>query len=157
MDDERSCEGHRKSQLCSSLHYVLHDTTSEFNILDYFLQYMESVSALNLVQFWLSVQSFRSLGGDEKTRGSQHVHSEVDCSKPLSVVEHAVGNIVESIHLSNCSERVKECSISSQHQTDCVLTLTRKAVGLDSTASPADIKADGSFRNESSTSMNDCV
>ena len=47
------------SQLCKPLDVVLHEP-STFSVLNYFIQYMDSIGALHVVQFWLSVESFKS-------------------------------------------------------------------------------------------------
>ena len=49
----------KTSKLCKTLLEILGDTHSHLSMLDYFIQYTESVGALHMVQFWLSVESFR--------------------------------------------------------------------------------------------------
>lgn len=58
------------SQLCKPLDVILRESSS-FSILDYFIQYMDSIGALHVVQFWLSVKSFKSA-----EIASNMVHSE---------------------------------------------------------------------------------
>lgn len=54
--------GPRKSQLSKSLADVLQDNSAHTStLLEYFIQFMEQAGALHLVQFWLSVESFKSL------------------------------------------------------------------------------------------------
>lgn len=48
----------KTSKLCKSFPEVMKDD-SPLSILEYFIQYMESVNALHLVQFWLTVESFK--------------------------------------------------------------------------------------------------
>lgn len=48
----------RRSHLSQSLYDILTDSPSS-PLLGYFIQYMESVSALHLVQCWLSVETFK--------------------------------------------------------------------------------------------------
>ena len=47
------------SDLCKPLLTVLTDTSS-VSMLDYFIQFMEEEKAIQLVQFWLSVEAFKS-------------------------------------------------------------------------------------------------
>lgn len=53
-----------RSNLCKSLDEVLHDK-SHLSMLPYFIQFMESVHAIHLVQFWFSVEAFRTAERDE--------------------------------------------------------------------------------------------
>jgi len=53
-----------KSNLCKSLDDILHDK-SHLSMLPYFIQFMESVHAIHLVQFWFSVEAFRTAEHDE--------------------------------------------------------------------------------------------
>ncbi len=50
----------KASKLCKSLLEILRDSHSPLSMLDYFIQYAESVGALHIVQFWLCVESFRA-------------------------------------------------------------------------------------------------
>ena len=61
MDVTKWTSEARMSQLCKPLSAVLRDTSS-LSMLEYFIQFMESIGALHLVQFWLSVESFKSAG-----------------------------------------------------------------------------------------------
>ena len=61
MDATKWTSEARTSQLCKPLSAVLRDTSS-LSMLEYFIQFMESVGSLHLVQFWLSVESFKSAG-----------------------------------------------------------------------------------------------
>ena len=61
MDATKWTSEARTSQLCKPLSAVLRDTSS-LSMLEYFVQFMESVGSLHLVQFWLSVESFKSAG-----------------------------------------------------------------------------------------------
>ena len=61
MDATKWTSEARTSQLCKPLSAVLQDTSS-LSMLEYFIQFMESVGGLHLVQFWLSVESFKSAG-----------------------------------------------------------------------------------------------
>ena len=47
------------SDLCKPLPTVLTDTSS-VSMLDYFIQFMEEEKSIQLVQFWLSVEAFKS-------------------------------------------------------------------------------------------------
>lgn len=47
----------KTSKLCQSFPEIMRESSS---MLDYFIQYMESVNALHLVQFWLTVESFKA-------------------------------------------------------------------------------------------------
>lgn len=47
------------SNLCKSLSEILNDKT-KLSMLPYFIQYMEEVKAIHLVQFWFSVEAFRT-------------------------------------------------------------------------------------------------
>ncbi len=47
------------SDLCKPLPLVLIDQ-SRTSMLDYFIQFMENEKALHLVQFWLSVEAFKT-------------------------------------------------------------------------------------------------
>ena len=49
----------RASQLCKHLLEILSDS-SPLSMLEYFIQFMESVGAVHLVQFWFCVESFKS-------------------------------------------------------------------------------------------------
>lgn len=49
----------KTSKLCKSFCEVLRDSSTP-SILEYFLQYMESVGALHIVHFWFSVESFKN-------------------------------------------------------------------------------------------------
>lgn len=51
--------GSRSSQLYKHLLEILTDS-SPLSMLEYFLQFMESVGAVHLVQFWFCVESFKS-------------------------------------------------------------------------------------------------
>lgn len=48
-----------KSNLCKSLSEILNDK-HQLSMLPYFIQYMEEVKAIHLVQFWFSVEAFRT-------------------------------------------------------------------------------------------------
>ena len=48
-----------KSHLCKSLSEILNDKT-QLSLLPYFIQYMEEAKAVHLVQFWFSVEAFRT-------------------------------------------------------------------------------------------------
>jgi len=48
-----------RSNLCKSLDEILHDK-NHLSTLPYFIQYMESAHAIHLVQFWFSVEAFRT-------------------------------------------------------------------------------------------------
>ena len=61
MDATKWTSEAQTSQLCKPLSAVLRDTSS-LSMLEYFIQFMESVGSLHLVQFWLSVESFKSAG-----------------------------------------------------------------------------------------------
>lgn len=58
----------KTSKLCKSFPEVMKDTSS-LSMLEYFIQYMEYVGALHLVQFWLTVESFKALAHSEPTLG----------------------------------------------------------------------------------------
>ena len=47
------------SDLCKPLSAILTDSSS-VSMLDYFIQFMESESAIHIVQFWLTVEAFKS-------------------------------------------------------------------------------------------------
>ena len=47
------------SDLCKPLSAILMDSSS-VSMLDYFIQFMDSESALHIVQFWLTVEAFKS-------------------------------------------------------------------------------------------------
>ena len=47
------------SDLCKPLSAILTDSSS-VSMLDYFIQFMDSESALHIVQFWLTVEAFKS-------------------------------------------------------------------------------------------------
>ena len=62
-------QGPRKSQLSKSLADVLRDNSAHTStLLEYFIQFMEHAGALHLVQFWLSVESFKSLADNPANR-----------------------------------------------------------------------------------------
>lgn len=48
-----------RSNLCKSLIEILNDKT-QLSMLPYFIQYMEEARAIHLVQFWFSVEAFRT-------------------------------------------------------------------------------------------------
>ena len=48
-----------KSNLCKSLNEILNDK-HQLSMLPYFIQYMEEAKAIHLVQFWFSVEAFRT-------------------------------------------------------------------------------------------------
>lgn len=48
-----------KSNLCKSLTDILNDK-HQLSMLPYFIQYMEEAKAVHLVQFWFSVEAFRT-------------------------------------------------------------------------------------------------
>ena len=59
-----TCVGEtRKSQLSMQLNEIL-KVSSPPPMLEYFVQYMESVGALPLVQFWMAVETFKSSADD---------------------------------------------------------------------------------------------
>jgi len=82
----------RTSQLCKPLSAILRDTSS-FSVLEYFIQFMESGGGLHLVQFWLSVESFKSAG-----QGASHARdcmpSSLDEVEPCDTT--GCGNILVS-------------------------------------------------------------
>ena len=48
-----------KSNLCKSLNEILNDK-HELSMLPYYIQFMEEAKAIHLVQFWFSVEAFRT-------------------------------------------------------------------------------------------------
>ncbi len=54
-----SMSSHLTSDLCKPLPLILVDQ-SHTSMLDYFIQFMENEKALHLVQFWLSVEAFKT-------------------------------------------------------------------------------------------------
>ena len=48
-----------KSNLCKSLNDILNDK-QQLSMLPYFIQFMEEAKAIHLVQFWFSVEAFRT-------------------------------------------------------------------------------------------------
>ena len=71
----------KASRLCKQLPEILRDDSS-LSMLEYFIQYMESVKALHLVQFWLTVESFKGQGGSSpkgshsNAAGTPNSHSQ---------------------------------------------------------------------------------
>lgn len=89
----------KASQLCKSFPEVMKDTSS-LSMLEYFIQYMEFVGALHLVQFWLTVESFKALAHSEPTLGE--LHSKRDTFRsPLCEV--AICSIAEATCDITCS------------------------------------------------------
>ena len=52
-------DGEAKSNLCKSLSDILNDK-HQISMLPYFIQYMEEAKVIHLVQFWFSVEAFRT-------------------------------------------------------------------------------------------------
>ena len=92
----------KSSKLCKSFPEVMKDTSS-LSMLEYFIQYMESVGALHLVQFWLTVESFKALAHSEPRLGEDTVlHSKRDAFRsPL--YEVATCSIAEATCDITCS------------------------------------------------------
>lgn len=79
----------KASKLCKSFSEIMRDTSS-LSVLEYFIQYMESVSALHLVQFWLAVESFKAqrpktplLGEKVNHLDSEHLNRPSVASTPM--------------------------------------------------------------------------
>ena len=84
MDATKWTSEARMSQLCKPLSAVLRDTSS-LSMLEYFIQFMESIGALHLVQFWLSVESFKSAGhGTSYSRDCDPCDNTCHGSTPIS-------------------------------------------------------------------------
>lgn len=84
MDATKWTSEARMSQLCKPLSAVLRDTAS-LSMLEYFIQFMESIGALHLVQFWLSVESFKSAGhGTSYSRDCDPCDNTCHGSTPIS-------------------------------------------------------------------------
>jgi len=84
MDATKWTSEARMSQLCKPLSAVLQDTSS-LSMLEYFIQFMESIGALYLVQFWLSVESFKSAGhGTSHSRDCDPCDNTCHGSTPIS-------------------------------------------------------------------------
>lgn len=72
----------KTSKLCQSFPEIVRDSSS---MLEYFIQYMESVGALHLVQFWLAVESFKAQCHSQPQTPSlgenvRHLNSDSVCS-----------------------------------------------------------------------------
>ena len=80
-----------RSNLCKSLNEIL-DDRHQLSMLPYFIQYMEEAKAVHLVQFWFSVEAFRtaaslmtkpdscSSGYHNNSCSSNNSNAEVCCS-----------------------------------------------------------------------------
>ena len=80
-----------RSNLCKSLNEILNDK-HQLSMLPYFIQYMEETKAIHLVQFWFSVEAFRtaaslvtkpdvcSSGYHNNSCSSNNLNAEVCCS-----------------------------------------------------------------------------
>ena len=65
----------KSSKLSASFPDMLKDT-STLSMLDYFIQFMDTVQAIHLIQFWLSVESFRAtISSREQPRTKEHPKS----------------------------------------------------------------------------------
>lgn len=62
MSENKRCQwrsGPKHSHLCKDLLTTLKDDSPD-SLMEYFIQYMESINAVQLIQFWLSVESFKA-------------------------------------------------------------------------------------------------
>uniref|UniRef100_A0A8R1I1B3 RGS domain-containing protein n=1 Tax=Caenorhabditis japonica TaxID=281687 RepID=A0A8R1I1B3_CAEJA len=59
--DHEGIQVKRRSQLASSLHRLLTDSSA----LSYFIQYLDSADKLNLIKFWMHVEGFKSSFSEE--------------------------------------------------------------------------------------------
>lgn len=73
-----------KSNLCKSLSDILNDK-HQLSMLPYFIQFMEEVKVLHLVQFWFSVEAFRT-AATLVTKPSSGYHNN-SCSSNNSSAE----------------------------------------------------------------------
>ena len=123
----------KASKLCKSLSEILRDTHSQLSMLDYFIQYTESVGALHMVQFWLSVESFRAtahkpLSPTKPNENSRRPNtldksgrSSFEATSPLSEIVYGVkGSLVES-RINSSTEKSQEARTwpsSSPHSSN---------------------------------------
>lgn len=109
----------KSSKLCQSFTEVMRQTSS---VLEYFVQYMESVNALHLVQFWLAVETFK-------------------------VQSHSQPRIPQLGENARClnSDSNRSSSVTSCSKCDT----TEIGVGCPGTSkdAPGTVKADGETRN----------
>lgn len=132
----------RTSQLCKPLGHTLKDT-SPLSMLEYFIQYMESVEALHLTQFWFSVESFKAAFPAHLQPVVQvhPVKEALEC-KHSSLYTNLV-SLLESQSDSNCSATSNSrcdinCSSSDTCSTACnVESATRGVCSTDGKGGPA--------------------
>lgn len=67
----------KTSKLCQSFPKIMRKSSS---MLEYFIQYMESVDALQLVQFWLAAESFKAQNHSQPSLGENARHMNSDNS-----------------------------------------------------------------------------
>ncbi len=109
----------RTSQLSKQLPEILSNSPPS-SLLEYFTQYMESVDALPLVQFWLSVESFKATAaerghGGESSLSSMKICQEIVEQKELlnycGLDHHGVTSVVPQPS-QHCPARMKKDGLS---------------------------------------------
>ena len=108
----------RTSKLCKSLPEILTDVSS-LSMLEYFIQYMESMKALHLVQFWLAVESFKTQchsqpGTPYASQKDPHIHGQ---KKPSSekVTGDSNGSPLVTSHSKTTGDTMEGCDVTGNH------------------------------------------
>lgn len=91
----------KTSKLCQSFPKIMQESSS---MLEYFIQYMDSVNALHLVQFWLAVKSFKALNASQTSVGKN--------TRPSDTVGAGSGSPSET---SSCTKASCDTTTAGSH------------------------------------------
>ena len=113
MDEAYWSSVSRTSGLCKPLAAILMDS-SPLSLLEYFIQHMESIGTLHLVQFWLTVQSFKLATSSSNSSTATAAAAVLAQSHSIEIPTAGI----TSVPVSNSNHTENEYSSSSVHSVE---------------------------------------
>lgn len=113
MDEAYWSSVSRTSGLCKPLAAILMDSLP-LSLLEYFIQHMESIGTLHLVQFWLTVQSFKLATSSSNSSTATAAAAVLAQSHSIEIPTAGI----TSLPVSNSNHTENEYSSSSVHSVE---------------------------------------